>query len=269
MTLMRAPEALQGAIGSKMRRQSLAKLSPLLVPIVVIALWQAATLILPEGAIPTPVETAKSFATGIATGELLNTLWVTLSVVLQAFVIASISGLLVAGWLGMNRFWGDVLGEPLVWLYALPKVVLFPIFLLVFGLGISSRMAFGAVHGFFPLAIFVLAGIRAVPEVYIKVARSLNLGRWNTAFRVILPAILPSVLSGLRFSFSFCFLGVVLAEMFGSKEGAGFELIRLISLHDLPGIFTIALSLMAIAFFINLFLVALESRFAHRGEIEQ
>jgi NitT/TauT family transport system permease protein len=205
----------------------------------------------------------------VTSGWLSYNLWVTVQVVVSAFLLSAVFGLLVGGWLGMRRFWGDVLGGPLVWVYALPKITIFPVFLLIFGLGDGSRVAFGAFHGFFPLALLVLSGIRAVPPVYLRAARSLNLSWWTTATRVVLPATLPSVLSGLRFCFSLCFLGVVLAEMFGSQAGAGYELVRRITLQDLPEIFALALSLMATAFVLNLVMLAVESRYAHRGTVDK
>jgi NitT/TauT family transport system permease protein len=198
-------------------------------------------------------------------GWLLDNLWVTLQVVLQAFILSAALGFATGAWLGMQKFWGEVLGGPLIWIYALPKITIFPVFLLLFGLGDSSRIAFGAFHGYFPLAIITLAGIRAIPPVYLKAARSLNLGWARTVTSVVIPAALPSILSGLRFCFSLTFLGVVLAEMFGSKEGAGYELVRRITLGQLPEIFALALSLMALAQILNWLMMAVEARFARRG----
>jgi ABC-type nitrate/sulfonate/bicarbonate transport system permease component len=239
------------------------------VPIAVLILWQLATLFVSTSAMASPVETWRATIEGITDGWLPTNLWITLRVVLQAFVVASVLGLLAGAWLGMSRFWGDVLSAPVVWLSALPKVTVFPIFLLVLGLGDSSRMAFGAFHGVFPLIIIVFGGIRAIPNVYFRAAASMNLNWWETAVRVVLPAALPSVLSGLRFCFSLCFLGVVLAEMFGSEAGAGYELVHLISLHRLPQIFALALSLMLIALILNFALIALENRAGHRGRVDR
>lgn len=242
---------------------------PVLVPVVVVIVWQLASLVVSANALATPAQTWSAFVAGMSDGWLTDNLVVTMQVVVEAFLLAAVLGLAVGTWLGMSRFAGDVFAAPLVWVYSLPKVTIFPVFLLVLGLGASSRVAFGAFHGFFPLAIIVIGGIRAVPEVYLKAARSLNLSRWETALRVIAPATAPSVLSGLRFCFSLCFLGVVLAEMFGAQEGAGYELVRRINLHDLPEIFAIALSLMLIALVVNFAMIAVESRFARRGMVSQ
>lgn len=233
---------------------------PATVPLAVLALWQLASLVVDESALPSPWQAATAFAGGIVDGWLLTGIAVTLRTVMLAFVVAGVAGLATGLWLGSSRFWGAVFERPLVWTYALPKITVFPIFLLVWGLGTSSRLAFGAFHGFFPMAILVMAGVHAIPEVYLRSARALRLTRWELAGRLLIPAALPSIFSGLRFCFSLCFLGVVLAEMFGSAEGAGYELVRRISLQQTPQIFALALSLMAIALIANLLMIALERR---------
>jgi len=240
--------------------RGLTALLPLTVPVALVVLWQLASLVIDRSALPTPWQTLLAFGKGITDGWLLDGLGATLRVVLVAFVLAGLAGLAVGLWLGASRFWGDVLDAPLLWTYALPKITIFPVFLLVFGLGDSSRTAFGAFHGFFPMAILVLTGVRAIPPVYLRSARSLGLTRWETVSRVLVPATLPSIFSGLRFCFSLCFLGVVLAEMFGSSEGAGYELVRRISLQQLPEIFALALSLMTVALLVNLVMIAIENR---------
>lgn len=233
---------------------------PATVPLVVLVVWQIASLSLDRSALPSPWDTAAAVADGIVDGWLVDGIAVTLRAVVMAFVVAALAGLATGLWLGSSRFWGEVLDGPLLWTYALPKITVFPIFLLIWGLGESSRLAFGAFHGFFPLAIVVLTGVRAIPAVYLRSARSLRLSRWDVVRHVLVPAAAPSIFSGLRFCFSLCFLGVVLAEMFGSAEGAGYELVRRITLQQLPEIFAIALSLMAIALIVNLLMMAVERR---------
>ncbi|AUI53754.1 ABC transporter permease [Arthrobacter crystallopoietes] len=235
-------------------------LLPVTVPVVLVLIWQLATFFISESSLPTPWQTLQAFSGGITNGWLIENLWVTLQVVFVAFALASISGLAVGLLLGMSGFWGDVLGAPLLWTYSLPKITIFPVFLLLFGLGDTSRMMFGAFHGGFPLAILVLSGVRAIPPVYLRAAKSLNLSKWQVVSRVVVPAALPSIFSGLRFCFSLTFLGVVLAEMFGSSKGAGYELVRRITLQQMPEIFALALSLMSVALLLNLLMIAAERR---------
>ena len=80
----------------------------------------------------------------------------------MASVLSIAGGTLVGLWLGLRQFAGDVADPILGALYSLPKITLYPIILLIFGLGISAKIAFGAIHGFFPIAIFTMNAARNV-----------------------------------------------------------------------------------------------------------
>ena len=117
---------------------------------------------------------------------------------MYALVIAYGIGLAIGVWLGAHRLSGAV-GEPLlVALYSIPKITLYPVILLIFGLGISGKVAFGALHGILPVALLTMAAIRNIPPVYLKAARTLHLTNWQTILTVLLPATLPEVVAGLR-----------------------------------------------------------------------
>ena len=72
-------------------------------------------------------------------------------------------------------------GEPiLISLYTLPKITLYPVVLLIFGLSLPGRVTFGAMHGVLPVALLTMNAIRNIPPVYLKSARTLHLSRWQT-----------------------------------------------------------------------------------------
>jgi len=99
-------------------------------------------------------------------------------------IVAILSGLFAGVGLGLNRTAGDVADPMLGSLYSIPKITLYPIILLIFGLSFSAKVAFGAIHGFFPIAIFAMNGVRKVAPVYLKSARMMRLSPWATAMRV-------------------------------------------------------------------------------------
>ena len=134
-------------------------------------------------------------------------------------MIAAVAGLWIGVTLGMTRFWGKVFEPVTLSVYSIPKVTLFPIFLTVFGFGLSSKVAFGMFHGIFPILIIAMNATREVSVVHLKVARSLRLSRVQTFRQVIFPSIYPSLLTGLRLGFSLTLLGVILGEMFASRAG--------------------------------------------------
>ena len=132
--------------------------------------------------------------------------------------------------MGVHRLSGAV-GEPiLISLYTLPKITLYPVVLLIFGLSLPGRVTFGAMHGVLPVALLTMNAIRNIPPVYLKSARTLHLSPWQTITTVLLPATLPEVVSGLRIGFTLTLLGVLLAEMFAAKDGLGFLIINAMQL---------------------------------------
>lgn len=221
------------------------------VPIFVFIVWTVAAATLGSIAVASPSETFRAVSDGFSAGWLSEALRATLIGTAAAFLVAAVIGLALGFLMGLSRFWGAVLEPPLVWFYAIPKVTLYPIFLLFLGLTVESKVAFAALHGFIPLALFIVSGVRNVRPVYFKVAKVYGLSRWQTIRRVVLPNALPSVVVGLQYCFSLSFIGLVFAELFAATEGTGYELIQAISLHRVPDTFGIALVLVIFALLVN------------------
>lgn len=232
----------------------------LVVPALALLGWQVAAFVIGSVAVASPAATVRAAVDGIAEGWLTTALLHTVQATFVATAVAGAAGLWLGFALGMSRYWGRVFADPLLWVYSIPKVTLFPVFLLALGLTMNAEVAFGAFHGVFPLALFLLNAIRATPPVYFKVARVYRLGRWKTFTRVIVPETTPSMVTGLRYCFSLTFLGVILAEMFAARAGAGYELVQAISLHRVPRIFAIALVLMLVALAVNGLFLAWQHR---------
>jgi NitT/TauT family transport system permease protein len=152
----------------------------------------------------------------------------------------------------------------LVALYTLPKITLYPVVLLIFGLGLSGKVVFGAMHGALPIALLTMGAIRAIPRVYLRTARSLHLSARQTIATVLLPAALPEVFTGLRIGFSVTLLGVVLGEMFASKRGLGSMIMTDMSLAQSEDMVTVALVLFVFAAGLNGLLLWIEHRLYRR-----
>jgi NitT/TauT family transport system permease protein len=152
----------------------------------------------------------------------------------------------------------------LVALYSIPKVTLYPIMLLAFGLGISAKIAFGALHGFIPVALFTINAVRNVKPIYIKTGRVMKMNRSTLVAKVIFPAAMPEIFSGLRIGFSLTLIGTVLGEMFASQKGLGYLLMNAIGLHNVDVIMAITLMLVAFAAVISGILLAIDKRLHKR-----
>lgn len=236
----------------------------LLVPVVVVAGWQFLTIVFGNHLLPGPVETIEHIRSGVAAGWFIPNLENTLITLGIAFVIASVGGFVLGTALGSREGAYEVFQPFVLNTYAVPKVVLYPIFLFVFQLGMDQKVAFAAFHGFFPMLIMMMSAVREVPDIYRDVARSLRLSRVQTVRHVVSPFVLVHMVVGLRLAFSLTFLGVILSELFASKSGIGLELRNAMSTVQHGKIMAIVTVLMLVAFLGNLLLYGtqryLESR---------
>lgn len=244
----------------------LGHLDLLVVPVVVLIAWKVAAIIIGSVAVASPAATVMTIISGFAEGWLLLAMIHTIYATAMATLLAAVIGLWLGFTLGMSPYWGKVLEGPLLWIYSTPKVTLFPIFLLVLGLSMSTEVTFGAFHGIFPLTLFLLSAIRATPEVFFKVGEVYNLSRWKIFTRIIIPETLPSMVTGLRYCFSLTFLGVILAEMFAARAGAGYALVQAISLHRVPRTFAVAIALIITALVVNGLFLLVQHRVERRRE---
>lgn len=182
-----------------------------------------------------------------------------------SLLIASVGGLGLGTLLGIHRLSGQIAEPILVALYALPKITLYPLILLIFGLGLSAKVAFGAIHGIIPVTIFALNAVRNIKPVYLKTARVMRLTPLQAMRTVWVPAALPEIVSGQRIGFALTLLGVLLGEMFASQQGLGFLIINAIGLNDVPTIMALALLLALFAVTVSSLLLALDRKLHARN----
>ena len=106
--------------------------------------------------------------------------------------------------------------------YAIPLVVVYPLFTAWTGIGPESKVLFGGVYGFFPMLLATAAGLQTVDRGLLLAARSMGATWQQSLLQVFLPAAIPSVLSGLRLGVAMTAIGVIVAEMMAATDGIGF-----------------------------------------------
>lgn len=158
------------------------------------------------------------------------------------------------------------MAEPiLVSLYSLPKITLYPVILLAFGLGLSAKVAFGTIHGIIPVIIFTMNAVRTIPPVMLRSARVMRLSPPQLVSTIILPAALPELVSGLRVGFSLTLLGVLIGEMFASQRGLGYLVMNAIGGHDVRTMMAVVLILATTAVLISAGLLHIDRRMHRRA----
>ena len=153
--------------------------------------------------------------------DLPANLWLTIREILIAYALAVAAGLAVGGALGLYRTVGRAYGPILAALYAVPAVVWYPSLMLFFGLDAASKIAFGFLLGFFPIALAVLAGIRQVNPQLVTVARAFGARPLTVFAKVLIPGMLFTLVGGLRAGLALSVIGVIVGEILGSKAGMG------------------------------------------------
>jgi NitT/TauT family transport system permease protein len=201
--------------------------------VLLLASWQVLYWSIGEIAMRSPAETVWFMAKLMSASSFWPHLVETTKAFALALLLAVLIGLSVGFGLGVNRFASDVLEPMLVALYSIPKITLYPILLLIFGLGISAKVAFGTIHGVVPIALFTIHGVRNVRPVFLKTARTMHLGAFEMVVRVLLPAAMPEIFAGVRIGFALTLIGTLLGEMFASQRGLGFLLMNAIGLHNI------------------------------------
>ena len=236
----------------------------LIIVAVLLAAWQTLHRIAGDTALPAPIATLTSLTQMVPTERFAQNAAATAEAFSLALILAYALGLAIGVWMGAHRLSGAV-GEPiLVAIYSLPKIVLYPVVLLIFGLGISGKVVFGALHGILPVALLTMGAIRAIPPVYLRSAHTLRLTPWQVIATVLIPAALPEVFTGLRIGFTVTLLGVLLGEMFASRLGLGSMIMSDMQLAQSKDMVTVTIILFAFAAIANAILLWIEHRLHRR-----
>jgi NitT/TauT family transport system permease protein len=209
----------EGARGGETVRVRLLQAASVLV---VLGAWEAAARLRWVDPLFVAPPSAVAGALAQIGGTALAALGDTLGKTLVAYAIAV--GLGVPGGLlvGSVRTVHDVVHPFVVALYGIPKILILPWIVLLLGFGTAPAVAYGAIHGLFPILIMVIGGVRDVDAGLVTVARAYGARRWQVFWKVILPASVPSVLAGLRLGIVFCLLGTLVVEMFAGVRGMGY-----------------------------------------------
>jgi len=244
----------------------------IVIPVVVVVLWQLLAMsgwinpqILPAPSqvavkwwdylSPTAPYTTGSYASWLVSGELPHDAFASLSRVLGGFLIGTLLALPLGLLMGTsNRFYG--LFNPLVQvLRPIPPIAYIPLAILWFGLGNPPAFFLISIGAFFPVLMNTIAGVRHVDGIYLRAARNLGAGQMTLFRRVIVPAAMPYILTGMRIGIGTAFIVVIVAEMIAVNNGLGYRITEareyLWSDKIIAGMFTIGLLGLGIDFFMT------------------
>jgi sulfonate transport system permease protein len=200
--------ALAASLGSQRVRRGV------VVPLVALVLWQLIThyKLANVHLLASPSAVATSFVAQIKEGELFSQLLASLKRDLSGFLLGAFAGLLLGSTMGLWRIADRLFGPSF---HAAKQVAVFawiPLISVWFGTGESAKVVFIALSAFYPVVVNSYEGIRSVSREHIEVTRAFRFSRFQTFKKVILPAALPSIFSGLHLALIYSWLGTLGSE---------------------------------------------------------
>jgi ABC-type nitrate/sulfonate/bicarbonate transport system permease component len=208
------------------------KLSPalarLLLVLVLLALWEiftrlssvSAILIAPPSAILWQMVQILIRASNVP--DFYANAWLTIGEILIAYGLAALLGVLAGIAVAGSKVIGDAFEPILLVLYAVPKIILYPVIVLMIGTGPGTKIVFGILVGIFVIIFNTAAGLRQVEPNYVRLAHSLGYGKAKIFFKVELPAAAQTILAGLRLGFGYTIIGVLTGELLLVNAGLGY-----------------------------------------------
>jgi NitT/TauT family transport system permease protein len=232
---------------------------PLVIAFAALVAWQLLSIASGPHAVSAPLDTVQKLLQMMTTARFWLDVAETGTAFLWALTLSILGGFALGVILGLSRAGGDIVEPILVNFYAMPKVTLYPLVLLAFGLGMSAKVAFGVMHGLVPITLMTRNAISQLKPVYWRTALTLKLSPAAAIRHVILPAVVPELVAGIRIGFSLSLLGVLIGEMFASKRGLGFAAINAMGLGDVTTIMAIGIFLALVAIAATVGLLSLEN----------
>lgn len=202
----------------------------------------------------------REFVALLVSGGFWPDLRVTLYELAVAFSIAAVAGCFIGYLVSRSGYAVKVFDPLLAGMYSVPAILLYPLYLLFFGLGSGSKIAIGATIAFFPVALNAIAGLSYVDRGYITAARSMGASTWQMFWCVMLPAAFPVVLAGLRMGCILAFLSILGTETISSLAGIGHRIAALAEAMESARMFAYIVFAVLAAFLLNTLVSFIEGR---------
>ena len=204
-----------------------------------LALWELISRVIVANALflAAPSEIAVAIYNLAITGQLWHHVGVSAAEFALGYVIASVLGIALGFAMASSATMKQALQPWVSGLYATPTIALAPLFILWFGIGIWSKVIVVISLVLFPVAINTEAGLRTTSDRLIEMLRSFGATRRQIFFKVSLPSAVPFILAGLKLGIGRGLIGVVVAELFGSRAGLGRLISQSADAFNMPELF--------------------------------
>jgi NitT/TauT family transport system permease protein len=173
----------------------------------------------------------------VTRGDIYHHLWVSAEELLLGFALAVVAGVPLGMLMGRNKTLRQMLEPYIMALYSTPQVAFFPLLILLLGFTVQSKAALVFLGAVFPIVINTAAGVIGTDARILEMARSFTASERTIFRKVILPAALPMISTGLRLAVGRALIMVFVAELVSSTEGVGYVIVRAGATFDTPRLF--------------------------------
>jgi NitT/TauT family transport system permease protein len=210
-----------------------------------------------------PVEIVARLWSWLLDGSLWENVGATLLAMALGYAIGTASGIALGLLFGLMPRLYRVLSPYIAGLYAMPKIALAPLFVIVFGIGIQSKVALVAITVFFLVLNSTLDGVRNVDRDLTRALALMGATRLEVIGKVLLPATLPWIFTGMRIAVRYAFTNTLLAELIASNSGIGFMIEYYSGVFDATGTYAAILVLVIMSVGLTELLTRIEARMSH------
>ena len=237
----------------------------ILTVIAALALWEtmARSGLFYRDVVPSIVAVVAAIGDELVDPIFYRDLGFTFAEVAVGFVAGALIGIAAGIWLGTRPFLRRACEPYLNGIGATPKIVFLPIIFLMFGVGIESKMAKGALSAFFPSVFSTALGMMLINPVLLRVGRSFRLTGWQMVSKIYLPAMMGPVMVGLRLAMGVTVIGILVAEIKFANFGLGHRLMNDYNAFKIAPMYAVMLILFALAAFANWGMTRLQERFSY------
>lgn len=209
-----------------------------LVGVALLVFWQwAAGTLIRETFLAKPTSIMWRLYELFASAAIWVHIQVTLTEVIIGFLLGSVLGLAVGLVLGSSKFLSVVFEPYVMAFYGIPRIALAPIFIIVLGIGIWSKVAVVFIQVFFMLFINAYAGVREINQDYLHLARIMGASKGLILRKIVIPSTMPFIMLGLRSAVPYAVIGAVVGEFIAASKGLGYFINYAGSTFDSAGAF--------------------------------
>ena len=169
-----------------------------------------------------PSTISKAFYTIISDSEFFSHIFVTLFEASIGYAVAVATAIPLGVLMGRVKIVENLLDPYISALNAVPRVALMPLIILIFGIGLSSKMFLVFLGSYFPILINTFNGVKNIDPLMIDMAKSFGAKKLNLMIDIFIPSIMPYLLAGLRIGLSIAFIMVIVGEFFAATQGVGY-----------------------------------------------